>query len=636
MSQQAEFAPSGICVRQYVSKVGKVHFVAPDMQTITDNAVNGYERINAAGIPTPNAAPTLSNVGGTGPTGTYQPYITFYDSNNDAEGNPIQAAADITVANDAIRVTRTDTNGATNTRVTHWRVYAQQSGGTTYTRVGTIAIGTTTFDIAVAEATWAATDEMEQDNTAPVATTYGLTFAHKGFNWLGGPYNQVGGTDYDHRVIFSKVGNCDAYPAINATQVLNGESGILRAFGAVGDQLLLFKDTAIVAWMFDKNPHLLYGDGTFETFSRTRGALNQRCVVDLGGQLIVMDQLGIYLYSSGTQFTELSRPLWALWSRINWNNRDRFCGVAQRDRVWFFITLDEDTENHWALVFDLAAYRSGRGVRWWLDYYDASIRDCAKWDTGEIAQCATLGMRYESLPVVLTKSGHVFALGCGYRDGVAPQLTAEAVLSGSTSTTISLTAGTYTTTNSASDTVDVRGCFVRFVDETEKFPDAYLIKTIGGAGNRTLTLDTTFASNPANGTRVVIGPLPRTEYHTPRSAFGMPHQRKNARRFLMEFVARPVNHDLSVEFEHDSFAPQEASISKTETGWYSVANDVKRYVNMGGDFATKGRAGEVRVPIGLKGFRYLKTIIRAEGVDLPGVITALDVDVRTPQPVEAS
>jgi hypothetical protein len=97
------------------------------------------------GIAAPSGAPTLtdSGVGGT-PSGTYEGFITYYNSATDHESSPGPTSSTVTVASKKIHFSWSASSDA---QVTHARLYIRNTATQPFFyRVTEVAIGTTTYD----------------------------------------------------------------------------------------------------------------------------------------------------------------------------------------------------------------------------------------------------------------------------------------------------------------------------------------------------------------------------------------------------------------------------------------------------------------------------------------------------------
>lgn len=639
MGQIADFVPSGVTARQFAARLANVVLIMPACEAITDTpgSLNSLNVKSAGGFLTPNAAPGAA-VGAAGAlTGDYAYYVTFYDSNTDTEGPPSAQSVTVTATADRIDIDFTTiTNEATNPRVTHFRLYRNLNGGAIYYRVTTQTIATASYTDNATDASIQSNDTLLLNNTAPASSTYGFIATHKNFGFMLTPYNQIGGTDYDHDVTWSKVGNLDAWPSVNRTKVARGQYGILRGFGAVGDVMLLYKDSAIIRWTFDTNPSGTTGDGHSVVVNAERGALNARCVVNAQGTHFVMDTEGIYATRDGETIVELDKPLRKYWKRINWRQRAKFCGVWTDDRVMFSVALDGDTECHHVFVFDLVAHRAERGSVWWVYKYDFGIRDMDRIRTGNSAACQSQNLVKRIMPMAIDDHGRLHIMNIGYRDGVHPRLTASGTITTAVDTTHFIDAdGVFSTTNADGNAISVKDMYLHFewpstLDQSNGSDEkkAYRITAIGGTGNHQLAFTPATPATLPGGTRYYIGASPDSVYKTPQMSFGDPFTLKKASICEYEMPSGGLPFSIKARVSNDRLAPWEQldtadsdqSLFTTQEGSQDIT------LKMGGDFDEYGRRGIGYLPMGGRAFSYAQIELDASTPDSPARIDSYRIN----------
>lgn len=620
-------------VRPVGAKLNDVFVVMPEnikIQDATASAANSFDEILNAGYPDPDAAPTLSLIAG-GLTGTYAYYFAFYNQNRDSEG-PSVKTSDASPSGQGIRVTRADTNAPAD--ATHWRVYRNQDGGAIYYRVTTETIATTTYDDTATDAAIAANDPLDLDNDRP--ESMGMVHSHKGYMFGGGAVNHSGTgvtrktlvSEWDDQLTWSKLNNCNAWPTVNQTMVEPGRFGILRALESMGDTLMVYKDEATLRWSWSLFPSGVpgLGDGEIVPVNYHRGALNNRCVADIEGKHYCMDQKGIWINSGSSNYTDLTDPIRPIWERINWAAAPWFSVAWQDDRIWFFVALDTDTLPHHALVYDLQAERSQRGLRWSLDYYDFAVVDSTRYWFGNTTAAGTFLSKRKWATVAMDDYGNPHVLNYGFRDGVHPFLDCSGTIDSSTTTTITDSSQTWSLTNENGETVDVKGLYVRFTGPNAigEYAGAHRITGISGGQ---LTLGTTFSVAPPTSMGFWVGPIPQAEYRTPYLDLGDMAMRKDFIKFHLEYEPRGVDFKLRVSFGKDRCAVE--GVSKTDTdesGWEATAGNDYIDIDMGGDRDTEGRLGYRAVQIMGESGNLLQAVFKAEGCDLPATIHAFGVE----------
>lgn len=623
--------------KAYADRLARVVVVTPYMKSITESTVNSgtFDTFNNAGIPAPDNAGTLSDGGPGALTGTYAYYFTFWDNNRSVRGAESAQSGSIAVTARQITVDLTPiTNEAANSRVTHIELWRNRDGGSTYYYVTRVTVATGSYTDNNTDATIGANDQLELDNDPPAVDTYGLVYTHKGYMFMAGPHNGIGGTEYDDDFTWSKLNNPDAWPSVNRAKIERGKYGHVRAIGSVGDALMFYKDSAIYELHFDTNPSGVTGDGYGKTVNTERGCLNHRCLVNVQGTHYVMDRKGIYQFRGGTDMVRLSMPLDRIWKRINWDESEKFCGVQDDDRVIWFVALDRDTEAKYGLVLDLNAIYLGQPPRWYVYKFDVGIRDACRTTLGNDATTAMYGMEWKTVAAFITEYGYVGYLVAGYRDLVAPQLTASGTVTSSTTSTVTDTGATFTRSNDGGHTESVVGAYLRFITwpsadkpGTADWSQPYRITTVNSATQ--VTVSPTFPSAPPAGAVYVIGAIPDARLATPLLSFGRPSKGKEAKSLALEFQPGGTTFTIGVEAELDRRGATVAAATASTSHYASTAAKRQIAVAMGGAIAgtNAGRMGAFEAPLPGRAFRYMQVILDGSGVDKPAVIDAMTIEV---------
>jgi hypothetical protein len=625
---QTVLPASATTQRQHCARLGDEVAIVPALLSLTDSAGAGtsnWDQFDELGFDTPNAAPTLASTGAGNVDGTRGYLITYYDSTRDAESNPYNPDSPVTIvaSTDTIRVTFTDTNVGDNHRWTHRRVYRNDSdAGTTYYRLATVAKATGTYDDNATDATIRTADTIELDNDKPEAGIYDTCITHKGRIYL------VGGQYY----IFSKLNKGHSYPSANKTAVTRGVHGELRIVTPVGDVLVFYKDDDTTELHSDGDPHTVTGTGYSKTMTDERGCLNDRCAVNVRGTHYVMDTRGIYQSRGGTEENNISLPLEGIWHRINWSQRDRFCGVADRDRAMWSVALNGETECRFMFVLDLLSLRAGGKPKWFLSEYPFGIRDMCnvRWDNH--ATPAFFGMSWQTVATFITEYGYVGYLVCGYTDLVDPQLTTSGTATGGTTTTLVDSGGTFSRTNEASDTVNVIGAYVNFPSLPNANKPTSLDWTqyyrITGVSGTTLTVTPAMPAAPT-GFVYNIGSIPNAVLKSPLMSFGFPHLGKTGKRILVEYQPGGAPFEIGYGFSMDRRGLSPSTHTVDEGFYRTIADQELKYIEMGGTLDADGRMGVNKYGFGQQQFRYGQVIFDATGPNKPVIIDAYTVEIKS-------
>lgn len=576
------------------------------------NGSGTFDRIVDLGFDTPDAAPTLASAGAGNVDGTRGYLITFYNSDRDLESNPYNPSSPVTVVatTDTIRVTRQDTNSGDNALWTHWRVYRNDSDtSSTYYRLSTIAIGTTTYDDNATDASIRTATSIDLDNDKPEASLYDFCFTHKGYTFLVG----------DQWFTWSKLHKPHAYPSANKTAIERGLYGEIVLVTPIGDIAVFLKDDATYELHYDANPSGTAGDGYGKTMNVERGCVNESCVVNVRGVLYIMDRWGIYQTRGGLEENQIDLPLRGIWKRINWRQRDKFCSVQTQQGAYWFVALDNDTECKYAFVLDLESIRAGSVPRWYLHKYPFAMRHLCQFRTGNASATLSVGMEWRTLAAFITQTGDVGFLEAGYRDMCPPQCTAEGTVTSASTTYIIDSNATFSRTNEAGNTESVRGAYLYFPD----YPELGY-QRINSLTGTTQAFFTAFGTTPAAGWRYVIGVIPDVEYHTPLMGFGDNSAIKKLKAMLLEKQPMGVTRDLIYEVGFDRRGTVMAERADSRTDHVQTADSPRNTIEMGGDL-DEGRYSAMKIGVPHDGFRLAQVILNATGVDNHFIVDAIEL-----------
>lgn len=616
MTQNAQtILPAATVIqRQHVARNVNLCVVLNAYRTLYESSHGSgvFDRFTDLGFDTPNAAPTLGSIGAGNVDGTRGYLITFYDSVRDLESNPYDPDNPVTIvaSTDEVRVTRADTNSGDNALWDKWRVYRNDSDtSTTYYRLATIAIGTTTYDDDATDASIRANTTIDLDNDAP-ETGYDFCFTHKGYTFL------VGGQYF----IWSKLHKAHAYPLVNKTAIERGLYGEIRLITPIGDIAVFLKDDATYELHYDTNPSGTAGDGYGKTMNVERGCVNESCVVNVRGVLYIMDRWGIYQSRGGLEENQLDLPLRGIWEKINWRQRDKFSSCQTQKAAYWFVALNNDTECQYAFVLNLESIRAGSVPRWHLHKYPFGIRHACNYRFDDATATLSVGMEWRTVACFITNFGYVGMLECGYRDLAPPQCVVEGTVDSSTTTSITDSAAVFSRTNEAGNTEDVRGSYLWFPDEPEL--GYFRITNLTGTTQATFTPAVTTA--PAAGVRYVVGVIPDVELHSPLMGFGNSSARKKTKEVVFEYQPLGLTREMGYEVEFDRRGATVIERATSETDHTHTANQTQAIVEMGGDL-DEGRYAAMKHGVPRDGFRLAKLILHGTGVDNPFIVDSIEL-----------
>lgn len=186
------------------------------------------------GIEAPATAPTLSDGGSAGShNGTYEAYVTFYNTNTGHESSAGPTSSTVTVANKTIAWSSIPTSS--DTQVTARRLYIRNTATQTeFFRVATISDNTTTSTTTnVADSSLRIIGPDETENSPPPS----------GIRYLCWHKSRMFASD-GQRLYYSKIGLPEAFDEEAAENVNPDDGQSITGLVAFQDLLWIFKDRA--------------------------------------------------------------------------------------------------------------------------------------------------------------------------------------------------------------------------------------------------------------------------------------------------------------------------------------------------------------------------------------------------------
>jgi len=619
--------------KETVVEMGRMAMVVPAMRNIS--YVSSVVTANPAGLPVPNASPSLIETTGSMDAGTYLYAVTYYDSDTNTERTASEsrgsATREITTSggSDGVRVILPSvSNHVTNSRLGasvggRFRVYRSQAGGTVLLRTASTAITTSSVTDTNSDATIAARDDLKVDTQAyspPVADTYGFTVKHGSRVFMMGPARYYDfNSDYARRATWSIVDSIDAFPSANVVDLPTGQGGPIRSAGAQGDSLIVYQEEGIWLWLYKTDPDGLTGDGSLQQVNTTRGCLTFKTLVNIDGSHFVMDRNGWFLYRGGQTVVDMTDPIRPLLDRINWEQKAQFSGAADDTFAYWSVALDDDDECKYLVVLDVKRFQAGQPV-WWVWHMPMGVRDMTTYEEPYKQETNTeIPMLAQKRVVFLSSKGVAFVMNYGLRDGIADELTATGYLtSASSSTAFTDTAATF---QSSTSFLNVRGAYVKFDDPaaTDRYYISSTAKTVLYTGGIGTTL--------AKSTAYTIGGV-KTEWQTGWMDMGT-LDKKIGLGMEVSFEPNAVSFPVRMSIARDRSGFGAHRTSTTQTGW-SVDSNSPNYLNvdMGGNNASNGRTGLTEVPVGGKNFNEASVKFHSDRVDSPWVINGFQIKPR--------
>jgi len=599
--------------KQSVARLRNVTGALPSRKAYWKGASNTLHS-GALGIAAVSIAPTAAAASVGGVSGTVNYFETLYDELHDSEGNPNPVGTQITVASKRVLVTL---NAIADARPTRRRIYRTVDGGIVPLRIGSVAVSVGTYYDSATDASISANPALETDNDAPLADLRGLhghaarAFAVKGSNLYG-----------------SKASNLDQWPALNVLAVKRDDGYDIKAVVSGGSDLVIFKERGIFVMRYDIDPFDV-SDSTVQQLIRSRGALNEFCVVDANGALYAMDEDGIYAYTVGGRAIALDTDILSFMRLRDMRFKDWFSGCATRDRVYFFFAMvgDELASNapacHWALALDLTDAGDGRPV-WWLYHFDHPIRHASTFRDGKLwaqdAYGTNLCMDYmdsDGVPLNLTS-----------------EFTATVVATVSTKTRISVASADGVFTSSKWSSYDVTRLYCRWEDASGALSKAYRIAAVGTSGSNTyIDLSQIVSPAPVAGDTIYIGGI-FAEYQTPVMDMGDAFTRKQAQTALVSIEPTPTPANARLSVSRDRIGTSyNASTEAARTSFETTSG--QPHVTLKPQSGSKAAMpGVMRVPIGIEGFNVMQFIVSVRGGNKPLRFNELRLDPKTLTAIE--
>lgn len=330
-----------------------------------DGSTNFY---NLGAAPATGFSLADSASGTTFTSGTNVRYkLVFRNSTIAKESPPQQASSDDYFDDGALAISHT-MSGTKDIDVT-WTdpggefdqvaIYRALAGSDTYHRVATVTASTETYTDSVADATLRTNVKYRDRYATALPSKWEVVASHLGRLW-GFPENSTK-IEYSQQWDVSTQGELlqEDIAAQDFIDVSPEDGlGYLRAFVPHYDSAYVFKE---------RGAYELSGD-TAATFSvrrvySSRGCLNQRCIAEVDGVMLILDDRGLYMWApgaepqiAGTTQQDAESRLEPIWQRMNMSAAKSFFIVADRDdrTIKAFIALDYEPLPNVCVVYDYA------------------------------------------------------------------------------------------------------------------------------------------------------------------------------------------------------------------------------------------------------------------------------------------
>ena len=504
-------------------------------------------------------------------------YLVFRNNNTGKETAPQQTAGvpGVSSTNNAgagrdFRITWTDPGG----EWTHARIYRRLQNSDTYKLVATVAAATATYDDTTTDANLTTAEGYVRTYRATLPPIFRGLAAYQArlVGWLGNALYPFQAVRIDDELRAEDLPDDNIYP-VGAEDGTGDITAVLPHYGSA----TVFKRRAAFEWTGSDQ-----ATWAFRPLNRDRGALNPRCIVELEGAALVLDERGIYWHTpagepvvAGARTDTKESPLQPTWQRMNLSAADSFFAVHDKANrlVLFYVALDYEPLPNVAVVFDYGANRFV-GI------------DTACWGTAAGYMEDTGGTQH-------------FVRGCdlGYlwEDDYGA---AQGVFAGSgRATPVTLTTATNSVLTASAASFDTTTADGVVGAPLERYSSAGVLLDLNRCVSASSTALTTYLcplDTPAVGNLVAVGVIPAVA-QTPRMTLRTP-EKKWIRGLIVEHDEE-TDGDLRVDTatNGDAFAlSREIDLSAgirtpcraSNRGWTFALQVSQRYAGLG--FAVRG------------------------------------------------
>lgn len=291
--------------------------------------------------------------------------LVFRNSSIAKESPPQQASSDDYYDDDALAISHT-MSGTKDIDITwtdpggEWdqvAIYRALAGSDTFHRVATVTASTETYTDGTADATLR-TNVLYRDRlSTALPPKFESIVSHLGRLW--GFEESATKLRYGQQWDVSTQGELlqEDMPAANFLDVAPEDGlGYVRAMIPHYDSAFVFKE---------RGAYELTGDSASNFAVRrmysSRGCLNQRCIAEVDGVMVLLDDRGLYLWSPGAEpqiagatDTDRESKMEPIWRRMNLLAARSFFLVPDRDdrTIKVFIALDHEPLPNVCVVYD--------------------------------------------------------------------------------------------------------------------------------------------------------------------------------------------------------------------------------------------------------------------------------------------
>ena len=300
------------------------------------------------------------------------------------------------------------------------------STGVTGTGTNWTQAGVSQFFRVVGEADFFQIDAVGGVTSITLATAYtGSTASGVNYEIFSVSQNTI----FESQTLFP-----ESWAPLNFTKALVNRNDRIRAMIAHFGTVIVCGDFSTERWSYTNS---LVEDGQPVPIPGNRGALNQRCVIEVDGIIYGGDRQGIWRYNGGAQ-QHMSHPVDPLWQIMNFSVVEEFHCV--------FIPIERTIRFYWPRDDDAVTDTKAKDF---LEY----CLDKQIWGTGRHAMAmtssTTIGSTNERRAILGDENGHSWFI-VGSTEGADPGFTLEGLVAAApapTTTVFTITGGGLVTTN---------------------------------------------------------------------------------------------------------------------------------------------------------------------------------------------
>jgi hypothetical protein len=463
------------------------------------------------GIAAPGSAPTITDSGVAGnPNGTYESYITYYNTNTDHESSPGPTSTTVTVASKKLNYSWA---ASADSQVTHVRIYRRNTSTQSFFyRVTEVAIGTTTYSNDTATDASLITKGPDPNQYDPPPTGTKLCEWHYSRMFVSD------GVD----VFYSEEGKPEAFNPVNTLPGINTNEGEeVTALHSTNGVLLITKRT---------KTYLLTGDAPenwhIELLDPGIGCVGTRAMLTVNGIARWWSLRGMVEWDGESAIRTPAQIL--LSPSINPD-------VLEFSSLNLVVAAEDPTQQR--IVFAIPELGKSRNTIYIPYSYRLHVFEADQWQGLDAASlCAVEDST--GIPYLYCGGykGQVFRVWDGDNDGIAASTTSSGTVTAATAATLTDSTATFDTTGN--------GLIERYVVAIDPAGSFIQRRRISSNTATVLTLADDWSTTPDTTWTYIVGG-PEFAWDTRWNTGDTPFYRKRIRHFY--FLLGSTNDDVEVD-----------------------------------------------------------------------------------------